>query len=300
MRMPGTSEPRLTLPQMWGGWVLLVMGLLAISPVLAQDGVNIKKVGEAAAGGTKDSIENSNSAQAAEGAVKAEAEAPKAEGGTAAAPAEPKVDPNAPPPDVSKYDQYYTAKKKISPEETKALYERAAAFMKYHLTPNETDVRQMTAFAGGRVPWASRAPRTNPYDPQIVKPLPFHQLILDSTPPPPYYPPAGGLKMQSLQEAFQRFLDASKLSGIITTDAGRTAIIVFGKKSVRLKVGGEFAEKDYTIIVKDITADTVVVKTAEGELSGILTLDSAANLLVDSSETGLIIVSDEEAEKKKK
>jgi|GEM_PF-3872596 len=296
MRTPGTSETRLTLPQMWGGWVLLVFGLLAISPVLAQDGVNIKKVGEAAAGGIKENAENSNSVKAAEGAMAAEAEAPKTEAGAAAttpeAPPE-KVDPNA------KYDQYYIAKKVFTDAEKKALYERAAAFMKHHLKPNEIDVRYQTAFVGGRVPWASRAPRTNPYDPQIVKPLPFHQLILDSTPPPPYYPPAGGLKMQSLQEAFQRFLNASKLSGIITTEFGRTAIISFGpKKSVRLKIGGEFTEKDYTIIVKDITSDTVVVKTEEGELSGILTLDSASNLLVDSGENGLVIVSDDEAEKK--
>lgn len=302
MRLTTTSSVSRALPPLWGGWVLLCLGMLAISPVFAQQGVNIQKAGKAAGEGIKEGVEGGNSAKAAEAAAsETAAEAPAADPAAASTPPpapDTRQKPGDLPPDASSLDQHF--RKKPTAEETKAIIARVQAYMKYHIQPNETDVRQMTNFAGGRPPWNSRAPRTNPYDPQIVKPLPFHQLILDSTPPPPYYPPAGGLKLQSLQEAFQRFLDSSKLVGIVTAEGNRrTAIIVFGKRTVRLRVGDEYDEMDYTIKVKDITTDTVIVQTVGSDLSGILSLTGGGNLYVGEGDRGIVIVSGDEKDKKK-
>lgn len=292
-----TPAPRPQAP--WGPLSLIALAaaalvvLLPSGPVRAQDGINPTKAGKVAAQSIKEGVEGGSTAQAAQ-AAQAEVEGQPAEAPASEPPtAPPSAAPAAPAPNP--LDQYH--KRAATQEDKAAMTNRIIGYMRYHLEPNEVDIRQRT-YEGGRFPWISRAPRQNPFDPQIVKPLPFHQLELPSTPPPPYYPPAGGIRQQSQQDAFQRFLDASKLSGIVTIGGKRTAIISFGKKTARFQVGDEFTEKEYVIQVRDITTDTVIVSTVDGSLSGILSLDLARNLFVGEGERSLIIISADEEEKK--
>lgn len=256
---------------------LLVVG----TPLLAQ--VNTGKVGDA----VKDSVTES------------------AAGGTNTSGAGTEVDPNAPAegeaakpadpakPNPEKIDPLDDFKKRQPTEaEREALKLRALAFLKEALEI-KPDIRNATFT--GRAPWVSRAPRQNPFDPQISKPLPFNKLNLDSVPPPPYYPPQGGIEKASQAEEFQQFLDTARLAGIVTLGPAkeRQALVVFGRTTVRLKEGQEVEQKNYTLNVVDITEDTVRVSAAGGELQGLLTMDNGSGKLYSGEgERGLVIISE--------
>ncbi|HYE76722.1 MAG TPA: hypothetical protein VEI97_01940 [bacterium] len=259
---------------------VLLLAALAVIPATAFAQVNTGKVGETAG----DTIKG-----AAEGGTQTSGEAQKQEGEAAqpAAPAE------TGQPVLGALDEYPVAptdaEKKAA---TNALMKAALDFMHKALEV-KPDVRTMTF--SGRAPWVSRAPRPNPFDPLIEKPLPFTDLGLKSlAPPAPYYPPNNGIQRENQAQEFQQFLDSARLAGVVTigSDNERQAIVIFGRTTVRLKVGQEVEQKNYTIKVVDITDSTVRVSASKGELQGILTMDASSSLFSGQGERGLVIISE--------